>query len=69
MFGEAENIGHQLSPLAEKLERWWQDHGGSDEPDMYVFLHPMPGSSKFERDQVREQLIAEYDPRGNESLV
>ena len=38
-------------------------HMGPDE--LFVFIHPMPGSSSGERSKVQHSLIGDYRPRGN----
>ncbi|HEY9790505.1 MAG TPA: hypothetical protein V6D22_08920 [Candidatus Obscuribacterales bacterium] len=64
LFGEAEDFGKQLPLMTEDLRRRCE-HNGPDQSELFVFLHPMPGSTQFERDKVRSQLISEYDPSGN----
>ncbi|HEY9719165.1 MAG TPA: hypothetical protein V6C69_16945 [Trichormus sp.] len=34
--------------------------------NLYVFVHPMTGSTKFERTQVHNRLVTEYQPHVNE---
>lgn len=64
LFGEAEDISKQVDRISEDASRWWKEYS-SDEPELFVFLHPMPDSTQVERDQVRAQLISEYAPHGN----
>ena len=50
-FGESSNLSLQLPMIGENIRRWWHEHN-ADEPELFVFLHPMPGSSEIDRARV-----------------
>ena len=64
MFGEADDMSKHIPMVTEDIRRWWHEHS-TKEQELFVFLHPMPGSTKFERESIQAQLVAEYDPLGN----
>lgn len=63
-FGETADLATQFPAIRENLHAWWEENGGANE-ELFMFFHEMPGSSKYERVTVQEQLVMEYDPRGN----
>jgi hypothetical protein len=63
-FGETGDLSKQFALIRDKVHAWWEQNGGTD-ADLYIFYHEMPGSSQHERVNVQHQLVAEYDPRGN----
>lgn len=63
-FGEADDLAKQAPTINRDLQQWWDDHGGKG-AELFVFMYPMPGSSQYERANVRSQLVAEYDPQAN----
>lgn len=62
-FGEVDNLAMQAGTICNDFRQWGQDINDSSE--LFVFTYPMPGSSKYERGRVAQQLIAEYDPLAN----
>lgn len=62
-FGEAEDLASPT--IYRDLRKWWETNSG-ELGELYVFFHPMPGSSQYERGRVQHQLALEYEPRGNE---
>ncbi len=63
-FGQAEDISTQSEVYHRSVLEVWSEHG-RDVRDLFIFVHPMPGSSSHERGQVHQQLIAEYGPECN----
>jgi hypothetical protein len=63
-FGDSSNLSIQLPAISADVRRWWHEHS-ADEPELFVFLHPMPGSTEIDRARVRSELVSEYDPQGN----
>ena len=63
-FGQAEDISTQAAVYHRSVLEVWNDNGG-DIGDLFIFIHPMPGSNSWERGQVHQQLIAEYGPECN----
>lgn len=64
-FGEVEDMAKQAETIRTEVEKWWSARGG-DAGELFVFLHPMPGSTRFQRANVQSQLVAEYAPHGND---
>ena len=64
-FGQTSGIANDLTTVRHELREWWHENSGND-GELFIFFHPMPGSSPFERTNVQHQLVMEYDPRGNE---
>jgi hypothetical protein len=64
LFGQAADASKQIQPMSENIRRWWHEHS-SEASELFVFLHPMPGSSEIDRARVQSELVAEYDPQGN----
>jgi hypothetical protein len=62
-FGEAEDLAQETSSMHYVIEACKDGQVGIE--DMYVFVHPMPGSSKVERTKVQHELVGDYRPRGN----
>lgn len=63
-FGAADNMAQQASVIHKDIQHWWDNHGGN-KGDLFIFIHPMPGSSQYERANVQHQLVCEYDPLAN----
>ena len=63
-FGESEDLSQQVSWINQKVMDFWKESGGTAD-DLYVFVHAMSGSTKYERSRVQERLIAEYQPHVN----
>jgi len=64
LFGHAADASRQLPMISDEIRRWWHE-SSTDAPELFVFLHPMPGSSGIDRARVQSELVAEYDPQGN----
>lgn len=63
-FGEAEALAEQApSNNQEILDTWTRNGGRADE--LFIFIHPMPGSTQRHRLNAYEQLVLEYRPEGN----
>lgn len=62
-FGESEDLSQQASVL-KRIEEFWTEGGGAPD-DLYVFVHHMAGSTKFERSAVQNRLVSEYQPHAN----
>lgn len=63
-FGEGD-MSQQTEIIQQCIKNWWPTHNGRA-TGLYIFIHPMPGSSRWDRVKVQSQLIAEYDPQGNQ---
>jgi len=63
-FGQGDNLAEQApANNREILDTWVQNGGGADE--LFIFIHPMPGSTLRDRLNVHEQLVFEYRPGCN----
>jgi hypothetical protein len=62
-FGEAQDLSQDVGSINQVLDECIDVH--MDAEDLFVFVHPMPGSSRFERTMVQKVLIGDYRPRGN----
>jgi len=62
-FGEAEDLAKETSSMHYVIDAC--SDGSVALEDMFVFVHPMPGSSKGERTKVQHELVGDYRPRGN----
>lgn len=65
-FGESADMSAEVAPKGNTIAESWMDRGG-DAANLYVFYHPMPSATMWERKAVQEQLIREYDPVANNS--
>lgn len=63
-FGHAENLAQDLPRVREDLEDLWKKQAENTD-ELYVFIYPMPGSTRRDRATVHGQLISEYSPSGN----
>jgi hypothetical protein len=63
-FGESEDLSKQ-STINDRVVHFWTE-GGGDPAGLYIFVHPMLGSTQFERAKVRERLVSEYMPHAND---
>lgn len=61
-FGESESLSQHASSIKRKAQESW-DGDGTD--DLFVFVHPMAGSTRSERSRLQEQLVLEYQPLAN----
>lgn len=64
-FGVSDDLSLQRPDLHHSIVRLHTESGGIVE-DLYVFICPMSGSTRYERSRVHQRLIAEYQPHGNE---
>jgi hypothetical protein len=62
-FGEASDLSQEITSVDQILDSFVLHDLGAN--DLYVFVHPMPGSTKYERSQVQRALVGDYRPRGN----
>lgn len=63
-FGQSDDMSQQLPALNDNICDWWVSRGGHLE-GVYVFIHPMVNSTRWERARVYSQLVSEYNPQGN----
>ncbi len=63
-FGEADDLCSQAHTINNFVGNWWKKFG-RDDSELYICIHPMPGSSPNERAEIQHQLIQEYDPQAN----
>ena len=65
-FGESEDLSQQAMGHAQWVVDYWRRSGGGMADDLFVFIHPMSGSSSHERSKVCERLVNEYQPHVND---
>jgi hypothetical protein len=63
-FGQADDLSEQAPALNGEILDTWTNNGG-EAGELFVFIHPMPGSTLRNRLTVHEQLVLEYRPDGN----
>jgi hypothetical protein len=63
-FGETIDLSKQVSTITTDMANWWSEFGTND-AELYIFFHSMPGSSQYERVNMQHQLVLEYDPHAN----
>ncbi len=63
-FGQAENLSYDAPPNNQGVLDQWACSGG-DVHELFIFIHPMPGSTRWQRSRVQEQLVSEYCPDCN----
>lgn len=63
-FGHAENLSLEMPGVNQQIHELWNERCGNND-DLYVFLYPMPGSTRAQRASVQWQLVSEYSPAGN----
>lgn len=63
-FGQADDLSQQAPTDNRQIMDSWVYSGGTVE-ELYVFIHPMPGSTRGQRSNLQEQLVAEYGPDCN----
>jgi hypothetical protein len=63
-FGQAENLAEQAPAYNQNVLDDWTKNGG-DPNELFIFVHPMPGSTLRDRLNAHEQLVIEYSPDGN----
>jgi len=62
--GAAEDFSREAREQNVQVIDAWKT-SGQDLSELFVFVHPMPGSSRGERQKVQEQLVSEYRPQCN----
>ena len=62
-FGHSEDLSREPIQSRHVLDLWENNGGSANE--LYVFIHPMPGSTQWNRITVHEQLVSEYAPDCN----
>jgi hypothetical protein len=63
-FGESADLAKDLHAQCTDIKEKWLNTGGR-ETELYVFYHPMPASTLWQRASVQSQLVSEYDPPQN----
>jgi len=63
-FGQAENLAEQAPANNREIVDTWVRNGGEAD-ELFIFIHPMPGSTLRDRLNVHEQLVLEYRPGCN----
>jgi hypothetical protein len=63
-FGESADLSREIHERCELVRDNWTENGGRETP-LFVFYHPMPNSTLWQRTTVQNQLISEYDPPVN----
>jgi hypothetical protein len=63
-FGQADDLFQQAPAHNREVLDVWANNGG-DVNELFVFIHPMPGSTLRDRLSVHEKLITEYWPDCN----
>lgn len=62
-FGESADMSQETNVMSDVLEQLANGH--IEASDLFVFIHPMPGSTRFERSEITRRLIADYRPPCN----
>ena len=62
-FGEASDLAREIPSVNQFLHEIADSDITPD--DLFVFVHPMPDSTRYERAQMLKTLIGDYRPRGN----
>lgn len=63
-FGQGGDLSQEAPAYnSDVLDQWI--HSGGETNDLYVFVHSMPGSTRWQRSSVQEQLVSEYCPDCN----
>lgn len=60
-FGESSDISKHSVDICNDLDSWWKDNGKGTS-DLFIFIHEMPTSSRYERMHLQKQLTIEYEP-------
>jgi len=63
-FGQGDDLSQEAPAYNRNVLELWANSGGNVS-ELFVFVHPMPGSTRRERSDVFEQLISEYSPDCN----
>lgn len=63
-FGQGEDLSRQAPAFNNDVLDFWIANGGQAS-ELFVFIHPLPGSTRWQRSSVHEQLISEYYPECN----
>ena len=63
-FGQANDLSRETHELDRQVIDAWKS-SGHDVSELYVFVHPIPGSTSGQRFKMQEQLVAEYRPPCN----
>lgn len=64
LFGETDDLAKNVDSIKRNLMEVFQRDGGNPQ-DLFIFIHPMNGSTRLERSRVMERLVLEYQPPGN----
>lgn len=64
-FGEGGDLSKLSPAISSDIRNWWNESRKTASAELYVFVHPMPGSTQWDRARVQSELVAEYDPHGN----
>lgn len=62
-FGETSDLSQEVGAIKQVLSDSVDMQFYPDE--LFVFVHPMPGSTRFERSEIQSALVRDYRPRGN----
>lgn len=62
-FGEASDLSKETQTISQFLAEIGESD--IDPSELFIFIHPMPGSTQHERTKVMQTLIRDYRPRGN----
>lgn len=63
-FGEVADMAQEAPAINERVIESWRNTGGTPN-DLFVFVHPMSGSTKQERLRLQQQLVIDYRPHCN----
>ena len=66
-FGESSDLHRRATAIHEKFASWTAAAGYIDQ--IYRALCPMPGTTRYQRRQVEDNLIARYRPPCNERVT
>ncbi|MBS1991101.1 MAG: hypothetical protein JSS86_09170 [Cyanobacteria bacterium SZAS LIN-2] len=63
-FGHAEDLSQQAAGFHKHVLDAWVENGGQV-GELFVFVYPMDGATRWQRSSVQEQLVSEYYPQYN----
>jgi hypothetical protein len=63
-FGQADDLSERAPAGTSEVLSTWTSNGG-DANELFIFVHPMPGSTLQDRSALHAQLLSEYWPDCN----
>lgn len=63
-FGESSDIKKHSTEICNDLGSWWLEYGNTSS-DLFIFVHEMPSSNRYERMNLQKQLSHDYQSLAN----